>query len=1453
MTEPCLPPLDDGSPRTIAPTDIARFARLNQCERYLRFRLHEREHGSGFLNDYGVRAQTIPLLFPRSGQEFEDRIEREAAAVLPTHNFRPPQTRGLAWTDNNAEVVELARTLPAGETLLLFQPRLQADVKGWRMRGAADLLRMTRDERGRLSVIIADMKSTRATKIDHRLQVAFYHEMLSAIFRDAGVDLAGIELAILYRGPSSPDPALTEAELDALDQQRHEANELFGTSDGFLEIVLDPQHYIGAVEDLVTSEHSVARRVAALPFEDVPFHIGRQCDSCIFNEYCMKWSHEHSDLSGIPHLTMNDKKALQQIGIRSVDDLAALKVPLDGDSRTLVPAPGSERLAELASTTWPVGPRLDEMILRARNYRSRWSKDIDRPPSFIPNKGYGSLPASSPEQHANLVRIYVDAQGDYLHDRVYMLGALVVGAEDGEEQEERRRVIVRITDGPPDTEAAEQRLLVDWISAVLRAVVEVAAPDANGELRAPIHLIFWDSLSQTLLLDGLARHFRSVIDATALYDFMTQMAGYDSAISSFLSDEIRQHRNYPFVCQSLQSVAAWLGFNWNEPEPYRSIFRNRLFDYWGRFNQEDDTSWYMNRARFNSQIPLEYAYGAWDDLPTDSAGWEAKRYRAVVPAQVIGFEQRRLEALEHIAHDLPANRDTTKSSFLLPELHTIEGKAHTLAAALKEFVSIERFVELANWRAERAPAPEKRVLSGVTLVVRYVAADQEPEVRITIAENNRRAVLRDKLYSEAQALAEPGEAVKLTSEQNKATKLTLEGVRVRFRVEVEDTDCGLDEALTLAGLRTGATVLINARTEIDSRPESNNREYTPTAKTMLYAMRGRLAGISVQRNADDRAVAAWALVDLEEGNRRGTDGFIFTTMLARKRGFDDGRLYTLDGDPNDWSGSHSMGLIGAIEDGGHNTLYTWLDGDLPEAANWPATAQAGQRRFVDGLIALHDAGLLADFEPSKLEYMRDHGCDPVLIVQGPPGTGKSYSTAFAVLARMQGAMEAGMTYRVAVSCHTHAAVDVLLGKLAEVQQQLDEIIAGHPGIASEYFHPDITSVPLLRFAGNDEPPASVRQIPPADNRNYRGPKNWNQVADNGYCVVGATPVGFRRLVVEKFQTKNLCGQTLYQCLIIDEASQMNLPLAMIAALALAPDGQLIAVGDHRQMPPIVKHDWSRERRRTFQEYRTYASLFETLQELDVPTIRFSRSFRLPRDVAEFLRREIYSRDNIDFHSNETATLPEMDGLEGLAAAVLHPDYPIIVVVHGEDRSQLRNEFEQTLITPLLETLADRYNLDCRTGLGVVVPHRAQRAGLQEALPVLSERDDDGIITRSAVDTVERFQGDERKVIVYSATESDPQYLVTASKFLMDPRRLTVALSRARRKVIVVAARTVFGIFSSDEETFDNAQLWKNLLRRECTELIWSGAVDGTDVQVWGSGRPEDEINRNDNRAAANQS
>jgi hypothetical protein len=585
------------APRPLSPTDISQFIRLDQCERYLHLRLTERAEGNGFIRDYGVVPQSIPPILTRSGSRFEELVEQDVAQRYPTTHFTEAMRTAAGTSHDNAPVIDRANNLEAGTVHVLFQPRLQATVAKWRIRGDIDILRLERCADGRLHCLIADMKSSTATKVEHRLQVALYHEMISTIFAEAGIPHAPIALAVLYRGPASstltPEHEIPEEER----KQREDAARTFGTTHGLLERIDDDAAYIGSVHDLVTGDDSTARRVLKAEIEDVPFHLTYKCDGCLYNEFCMKRSAETDDLSLLPHLTDQDKRALQRAGITTTQQIATLKTLRPrSDTRNqpdLVPAPGKEGITRHLAATWPVGQRLDELIHRAQSYTHWKNKEADKALSYIPNKGYGSLPYSDAQQNPNLVRIYIDAQHDYLHDRIYMLGALVIANKHGVEDPRRRRSIVRMTDGPPDSDAIEERVFVDWIAETIRAVVELAAPDENGESRAPIHLIFVNSFAQRTLLDGLARHATSILGATALYDFMTQIAAFDSPLVSFLDKEIREQKNYPMVCQSLQAVAAYLKFDWNQGTRYRDLFRERMFDFWGKFDAPGE----------NGQIP----------------------------------------------------------------------------------------------------------------------------------------------------------------------------------------------------------------------------------------------------------------------------------------------------------------------------------------------------------------------------------------------------------------------------------------------------------------------------------------------------------------------------------------------------------------------------------------------------------------------------------------------------------------------------------------------------------------------------------------------------------------------------------------------------------------------------------------------------------------------------------
>ncbi|HVA90321.1 MAG TPA: ATP-binding protein, partial [Chloroflexota bacterium] len=623
---------------------------------------------------------------------------------------------------------------------------------------------------------------------------------------------------------------------------------------------------------------------------------------------------------------------------------------------------------------------------------------------------------------------------------------------------------------------------------------------------------------------------------------------------------------------------------------------------------------------------------------------------------------------------------------------------------------------------------------------------------------------------------------------------------------------------------------------VDSRlPVEARTQNVPTPKQMLYGSRATIRALREERDAADRVVSVWLELEMRTSfGGSNMRGFVF---VARDRPFEDDTLYTIDPDPNDWYGYWGAQVTAGLGAGGANTLYERLINRSPALVTWPEAAAAGQARFLAGLEALRLAGVLPAFETGKRDFIGAQGTTPILLVQGPPGTGKSFTTAFAILARLQGALAAGQPCRVIVSCKTHAATDVLLRKVVETQTLLSDARRSHPALMAEYFDPRVLAAPLFRAGPKSSAPSGTQALPRKRDQEKGAVSAWRHLEDTPWCVVGATPGGVYGLVTDRW-AKDLFGHDLCHCLVLDEASQLSLPEAIMAALPLAASGQIVVVGDHRQMPPIVKHDWGNEPRRTFTTFRVYESLFTTLLALipPPPMIKFEESFRLHAEMAAFLRREIYARDGIDYFSRKRATLPPLVLADSFVAAVLAPEHTLVVVVHEEASSQHRNTFEQSLLVPLLEVLAGEHGLDPEDGVGVVVPHRAQRAALREAVPALTRRDPDtGAITFSAVNTVERFQGDEREVILVGATESDPDYLLLAGEFLLDPRRLTVALSRAKQKMVLVASRSVFTVFPSDEETFAHAQLWKNLLRRTCTTLLWAGERDGTGVQVWGNG------------------
>ena len=184
---------------------------------------------------------------------------------------------------------------------------------------------------------------------------------------------------------------------------------------------------------------------------------------------------------------------------------------------------------------------------------------IEAKPFFL-GSGFGSLP--DPQRYPDLVKVFLDAQHDYIEDRVYLLAALVAGPAKTVE-------VVDMTTAPPDT-AAEQALLLTWLTRLLPAIAAVA-----GTTQAPLHLYLYDQRDQGVLLTALTRHFDALCAIPAFYDLLTASPALTQGMVSFLADEVRERRNLAPICQNLYRVASALGFAWREGE----------LDFWQKFRR----------------------------------------------------------------------------------------------------------------------------------------------------------------------------------------------------------------------------------------------------------------------------------------------------------------------------------------------------------------------------------------------------------------------------------------------------------------------------------------------------------------------------------------------------------------------------------------------------------------------------------------------------------------------------------------------------------------------------------------------------------------------------------------------------------------------------------------------------------------------------------------------------
>lgn len=390
------------------------------------------------------------------------------------------------------------------------------------------------------------------------------------------------------------------------------------------------------------------------------------------------------------------------------------------------------------------------------------------------------------------------------------------------------------------------------------------------------------------------------------------------------------------------------------------------------------------------------------------------------------------------------------------------------------------------------------------------------------------------------------------------------------------------------------------------------------------------------------------------------------------------------------------------------------------------------------------------------------------LLVGPPGTGK---TSMALQYMVREALKGGKT--LLLMAYTNRAVDEICGMLTD--NGIDFLRLGSELSCAESFMPY-----LLQNRVGDKPTLT----------------NMQKLLLEACVIVGTTSMIQSRSYI--FNLKH------FSLAIIDEASQILEP-NIIGLLARQEIDKFILIGDYKQLPAVVQQSDSdsgvdNPLLQGIGLTDCKNSLFERLIRMEqeagrtdfIGTLR--RQGRMHPEIAEFPSREFYSRECLQPvplpHQQATSLgydLPSEDGIDDLLKT-----HRLLFFASKDCRqpeiSDKVNADEARIVADILKRIHRFYGKDFNPDktVGVIVPYRNQIAMIRKAIEAL----DIPPLENISIDTVERYQGSQRDVIIYSFTiQYDYQLsFLTANTFEEDghliDRKLNVALTRARKQLIL---------------------------------------------------------------------
>lgn len=415
----------------------------------------------------------------------------------------------------------------------------------------------------------------------------------------------------------------------------------------------------------------------------------------------------------------------------------------------------------------------------------------------------------------------------------------------------------------------------------------------------------------------------------------------------------------------------------------------------------------------------------------------------------------------------------------------------------------------------------------------------------------------------------------------------------------------------------------------------------------------------------------------------------------------------------------------------------------------------------------------------------------VAIIHGPPGTGKTTTLVQAILKTLE------TQKRLLVTAPSNTAVDLLTEKLANegvnvirignpsrvsdvlLEHTLDAQIMSHRSYKSlkEYRK---TADEYKRLAyqykrkfGHEE--RAQRQL--FKSESHRLLEEADRVEDyitedllNNVQVITCTLVGAANKAIRHLT---------YDTVFIDEAAQALEPACWIP---ISRAQRVVLAGDHCQLPPTVK---SFEAEKGGLGKTLFEKCIERQPEV---AVMLKTQYRMHHEIMEFSNRQFYRGELTAHESVHSSNLHQFNPnfASGLAVEFIDTAGCGYNEVEAPESASSANPDEANLLLNHLMLLLQDYDPVAadkeHLRIGVIAPYRAQINYLQdrvEHMPLLHDLRQKRALS---VGTVDSFQGQERDVIYISMTRSNDKGEIG---FLSDIRRMNVAMTRAKKKLVIV--------------------------------------------------------------------